>query len=50
MAPRIFDILLVAFSVSTANILISSATTAKPFPTYPALGGSIDAINGCKFV
>ncbi len=34
----------------SANFLISSATTAKPFPASPALAASIDAFKANRFV
>ena len=35
---------------SSANFLTSSATTANPFPAYPALAASIAAFSANKFV
>ncbi len=38
-----FSISLVEVEVCSASFLISSATTAKPFPASPALAASIAA-------
>ena len=43
-------ILFAASLLESANNLISSATTAKPFPTSPALAASIEAFNASRFV
>ena len=43
----------ILFAVSlllSASFLISSATTAKPFPASPALAASMEAFNASKFV
>lgn len=39
-----------ALEDSSANFLISSATTANPLPASPALAASIDAFKANKFV
>lgn len=46
----IFVIWLVAALVSSDNCLISSATTANPFPASPALAASMDAFKARRFV
>ena len=38
------------FLESSASTLISSATTANPFPDSPALAASIEAFNANRFV
>ena len=43
-------ILSVAFLLSSASFLISSATTANPFPASPALAASIAAFRANRFV
>jgi len=40
----------VAFLLSSASFLISSATTAKPFPASPALAASIAALSARRLV
>jgi len=47
---KIFDISSVEFLLCSANFLISSATTAKPFPASPALAASIAAFKANKLV
>ena len=42
--------MLVDFADCSARLLISSATTAKPFPASPALAASIAAFKASKFV
>ena len=39
-----------AFLVCSESCLISSATTAKPFPASPALAASIEAFNARRLV
>ncbi len=38
------------FDDSSANFLISSATTANPLPCSPALAASIEALSASRFV
>lgn len=38
------------FLLCSASFLISSATTAKPFPASPALAASIAALSASKLV
>ena len=45
--PPIFAVI---FCVSSASFLISSATTANPFPASPALAASMDAFSASRFV
>ena len=42
--------LAVRFCVSSASCLISSATTANPFPASPALAASMEAFSASRFV
>jgi hypothetical protein len=46
----VFVITSVAPFVSSASFLISSATTAKPFPASPARAASIAAFSARRFV
>jgi hypothetical protein len=46
----IFAISSVASLEFSASFLISSATTANPFPCSPALAASIDALSAKRFV
>ena len=47
---RISSILVVAVFDSSARLLISSATTAKPLPASPALAASIAAFKAKRLV
>ena len=42
--------MLEASVVCSESVLISSATTANPFPASPALAASIDALSARRFV
>jgi len=52
-STNVFKLLLIVLAkdiVLSASFLISSATTANPTPTFPALAASIDAFSASIFI